>query len=153
MAQPEQAMKEAFRVLKAGGRYAFTVWASPDKHEFFKLTMPVIQTHADMSVPMPEAPPIFLYSDHDTCRRALTGAGFDIIDVVELPLVFKAASPQSIVDLLHHATVRAAALIDLQTQDVRARVDTDILAAAKAHQAQSGLDLAFPAVMAVGQKP
>ncbi len=153
MARPEQAMKEALRVLNRGGRYAFTVWALPEKHEFFKLVMPIIQAHADMTVPMPEAPPIFRYSDHDTCRRALAGVGFENIDVIEIPLVFKAASPQRVVDLLHRGTVRTSAVLDLQTPDVQARIDAEILSAAEALQAQSGLDLAFPAVMASGQKP
>jgi ubiquinone/menaquinone biosynthesis C-methylase UbiE len=32
MPSPDRAIAEAYRVLKAGGRYAFTVWASPDRH-------------------------------------------------------------------------------------------------------------------------
>jgi hypothetical protein len=99
------------------------------------------------------APPVFLYSDHNTCRQTLTNVGFSNIDVVELPLVFKAGSPQRVLDLLHHGTVRTAALVDLQTQDVQMQINAQILTAMEARQAQSGLDLAFPAVMASGQKP
>jgi SAM-dependent methyltransferase len=153
MPQPQEAMAEAFRVLKPGGRYAFTVWASPDKNEFFQIVLPTIQAHGDMTVPLPEAPPVFLYSDYNTCRQTLTNVGFINIDVVELPLVFKAGSPQRVLDLLRHGTVRTAALVDLQTQNVQMQINAQILTAMEARQAQSGLDLAFPAVMASGQKP
>lgn len=151
--QPHQAMAEAFRVLKPGGRYAFTVWAAPEKNEFFKVVLPAIQAHADMEVPLPEAPSIFLYSDHKACRQTLTDLGFDDVDVVELPLVFKAGSPQRVLALLHDATVRTSALLTFQTHEVQSRVNAEIVAAMEARQAQSGLDLAFPAVMASGQKP
>lgn len=113
MPQPQQAMAEAFRVLKPGGRYAFTVWAAPEKNEFFKVVLPIIQTHADMEVPLPEAPPIFLYSDHKTCGQTLTDVGFDNVDVVELPLVFEADSQPRVLALLHDATVRTSALLNL----------------------------------------
>ncbi|MEJ2653517.1 MAG: methyltransferase domain-containing protein [Gammaproteobacteria bacterium] len=151
--EPQRAMAEAFRVLKPGGRYAFTVWAAPEKNEFFKVVLPIIQAHADMEVPLPEAPPIFLYSDHTTCRQTLTDVGFYNVGVVELPLVFKAGSPQRVLDLLHHGTVRTSALLGLQTQEVQSRINAEILAVMEARQAQSGLDLAFPAVMASAQKP
>jgi SAM-dependent methyltransferase len=153
MPQPQEAMAEAFRVLKSGGRYAFTVWASADKNEFFETVLPAIKTHANMDVPLPEAPPIFLYSDHEACRQTLTNVGFTNIDVVELPLVFKAGSPQRVLDLLHHGTVRTSALLNLQTQDVQSQINAQILTAMQTRQAQSGLDLAFPAVLASGQKP
>lgn len=153
MPQPQRAMAEAFRVLKPGGRYAFTVWASPDKNDFFKVVLPAIQTHADMGVPLPEGPSIFLYSDHKTCRQTLTDVGYINVNVVELPLVFKAGSPQRVLDLLHKATVRTSALLSVQTQEIQSRIDAEIVAAMEARQAQSELDLAFPAVMASGQKP
>ena len=55
MPQPQKAVAEAFRVLKSGGRYAFTAWASADKNEFFEIVLPAIKTHANMDVPLPEA--------------------------------------------------------------------------------------------------
>jgi len=153
MPQPQRAMAEAFRVLKPGGRYAFTVWASPDKNELFKVVTPAIQMHADMEIPLPEGPSFFLYSDHEICRQTLKDVGFHNVDVVELPLVFKAGSPQRVLDFLHDGTVRLSTLLSLQPQEVQSRIDAEIVAAMAAHQARSGVDLAHPAVMASGQKP
>ncbi len=36
-ADPDKAIAEAFRVLKPGGRYAFTVWRSPEEVETFQI--------------------------------------------------------------------------------------------------------------------
>ncbi|MBX9744308.1 MAG: methyltransferase domain-containing protein [Chlamydiales bacterium] len=35
LGQPEQALKAAYRVLKAGGRVAFTAWCNPPKSDRF----------------------------------------------------------------------------------------------------------------------
>src|SRR5207247_126235 len=37
--RPEQVIAEAFRVLKAGGRFGFTVWAPPDRAKAFGIVL------------------------------------------------------------------------------------------------------------------
>lgn len=56
LGKPETAIAEAFRVLRPGGRYAFTVWAGPDEAAFLGLGMRAVLAHADMSVPLPPGP-------------------------------------------------------------------------------------------------
>src|SRR5207244_283915 len=34
-AEPDKAIGEGFRVLRPGGRYAYSWWCSTEKHEFF----------------------------------------------------------------------------------------------------------------------
>src|SRR5581483_11810015 len=41
--QPDQALGEAYRVLRPGGRVAFTVWATPDQAIGFDIVLRAVQ--------------------------------------------------------------------------------------------------------------
>ena len=49
---PEAAIAEAFRVLKTGGLYAFTVWDVPQRAVAFDIVLRAIQTHGDINTPV-----------------------------------------------------------------------------------------------------
>ena len=85
-ADPDKAIAEAYRVLRSDGRYAFTVWMGPDRHDFFAIVLKAIETHGNMQVSLPPAPPIFRFSDPAECRKVLTQAGFVDASVLELAL-------------------------------------------------------------------
>jgi ubiquinone/menaquinone biosynthesis C-methylase UbiE len=77
VSHPEKACAEACRVLKSGGRFAFTVWAGPQENPGAKIVNDAIEAHADLNVQLPEGPPRYLYSEREECRNALARAGFD----------------------------------------------------------------------------
>ena len=77
LSQPEKACAEAFRVLKSGGRFGFTVWAGPEENPGAKIVNDAIEAHADLDVELPEGPPHYLYGEKEECRKALEQAGFD----------------------------------------------------------------------------
>jgi SAM-dependent methyltransferase len=74
---PEKACVEAFRVLKSGGRFGFTVWAGPEKNPGAKIVNDAIEAHGDLDVGLPEGPPRYLYGERDECRKVLEQSGFD----------------------------------------------------------------------------
>ena len=153
MAEPERAIGEAYRVLRSGGRYGFSVWATPDRHEFFALVLRAIQTHGRMEVPLPPAPPIFRFSDPEECARVLTATGFVDVSVREQPLTWRAASAEAIVDMIYKSTVRMAMLLEQQAPEARERIHQAIMDDA-ARLARGGTyTMAFPAVMAAARKP
>jgi len=153
MATPDRAIVEAYRVLRAGGRYAFTVWATPDRHDFFRLVLDAIQAHGRMDVPLPPAPPLFRFSDAEESRRVLTGAGFTDVSVREVPLVWRAESPNAVVDMIYKSTVRAALLLEHQTPEARERVQKAITEGAAQFTKDGAYKMAFPAVLSVARKP
>ena len=75
-AHPETALAEAFRVLRPGGRIAFTVWALPEKAIGFGMMLKAIQKHGRTDVPLPPGPPIFRFSEPQESERALNKRGF-----------------------------------------------------------------------------
>ena len=48
---PERAIAEAYRVLKPGGRYAFTCWTPPVRNPFMGLLFGAVQTHGTLVQP------------------------------------------------------------------------------------------------------
>ena len=153
MAEPERAIGEAYRVLHPGGHYGFSVWATPDKHEFFAIVLQAIRTHGRMDVSLPPAPPIFRFSDHAECSRVLTSVGFADISVREEPLVWQFNSPEAVIDMLYKSTVRTAMLLVHQTPQERERIHRAILDGTAQFGRDGAYTLAFPAVIAAARKP
>jgi ubiquinone/menaquinone biosynthesis C-methylase UbiE len=77
VSNPEMACAEAYRVLKPGGRFGFSVWAGPEKNAGAKIVNDAIQAHANLDVGLPEGPPHYLYGEREECRNVLEQAGFD----------------------------------------------------------------------------
>jgi SAM-dependent methyltransferase len=75
--RPEQACAEAFRVLRSGGKFVFTVWAPPSQSPGAKIVNDAMEAHADLNVQVPEGPPRYLYDQKEECRAGLEKAGFD----------------------------------------------------------------------------
>ena len=67
--EPEQAFREAFRVLRSGGRMAFTVWAAPKQGEGFGIVLGAITEHGVPDPSLPPAPPYFRFADAAETRR------------------------------------------------------------------------------------
>jgi SAM-dependent methyltransferase len=152
LADPDRALKEAHRVLRSGGRYAFTVWKGPPDHDFFRLVGDAITAHGE-AVALPPSPPMFRFADRDEARRSMEAAGFTDVTVAELPLVWTIAGPRDVLAYVEKCTMRIAMVLDRQTADARARIHAAILNGASAFRRGGGYEVAWPAILAAGRKP
>jgi ubiquinone/menaquinone biosynthesis C-methylase UbiE len=150
---PGRAIAEAFRVLAPGGRYAFTVWCQPEKARLLKLALEAVTSHADLSVPLPAAPPMFYYSDPAVTRAALEAAGFVAMEVEELSIDFVGRSPDGVFDWLDKSTVRTMALFRLQTPAVQARIRDAVLRGAEEFFDGTEVRIPCPALLYSARKP
>jgi SAM-dependent methyltransferase len=148
LARPEQALQEAHRVLRPGGRLAFTVWDTPEKCRGFAIVLAAIQKHGDLNVPIPAGPPFFRFSDPQECKRVLTAANFGDIIVTEVPQLWQLPSAEALFDVMYNGSVRNAALLRAQKPEVLARIRDEI----RTEVAKAGNQLPMPAVLAAGEK-
>lgn len=153
IADPDKAIAEAYRVLRPDGRFAFTVWAGPDRHDFFAMVLKAIESYGNMQVSLPPAPPIFRFSDPAECRKTLTQAGFVDAAVSELALTWRAPSIEAILDFVYRGTVRIAMVLERQTQDARERIHQAIRDSAQGLARGGTIEVAWPAVLASARKP
>ena len=107
----DKAAAEARRVLKPGGRFAYATWGDPAKCIGFSMVYDAVRAHGSMDVGLPPGPNFFRYGDPNYARELLGGAGFADVSIKEVPLVWRAASPDTVVEGLARGTVRAAAVI------------------------------------------
>ncbi|PYL54889.1 MAG: SAM-dependent methyltransferase [Verrucomicrobia bacterium] len=128
LAKPERACAEACRVLKNGGRFAFTTWAKISENPFVKLVDDAIRAHANLDVDLPQGPPYYLFESEEEFRKALERAGFDGASMTFKVhrIEWKLPSAQFIFDAERNAGVRTAGLLAKQTPDVLQKIQTAI---------------------------
>ena len=146
--RPERALAEAHRVLRPGGRLAFTVWATPEQAVGFEIVLRAVQAHGNPHVPLPPASPFFRFSDADECCRTLTELGFRDPCVIEVPQLWRLASPAQFFEAMQHGTVRTQGLLRAQTPAALAAIGAAVCEAATAYQRGATLELPMPAVLA-----
>jgi len=152
LADPDAAIAQAYRVLKPGGRFAFTVWCDPDKAKFFEIVLNAIKRHGRLDVPLPPAPPQFRFSDHEEARRSLEAQGFIDARANDLPIML-ATTSEGLLKFIQQGTVRMSMVLDGQSPAARDAIHRAIVEGAEPYRAGVGLRIPNPAVLASGVKP
>lgn len=153
LARPEVAIAEAHRVLAAGGRYAFTVWARPEDAVGFRVVLRAMETHGTTDVGLPEGPPFFRFSDPDACRAALAQAGFTRPHVQQVPLIWRLPSPDALFEAALCGGVRTSAAMQAQTPEALAAIRAEVHDALQQYVDGEMIALPMRVVLASASKP
>ncbi len=140
MGRPGQFLSEARRVLRDGGRIAFTVWADPAKLLAFGIFFAAVEAHAD-PVDLPHGP-LFGVSEFDEFRAMARGAGFKDARVRQIDAVWRMPSIDSCIDgFADWANLNAF------PSATRNAIEEDVRSAAAAYADGDGLAIPNPVIL------
>jgi SAM-dependent methyltransferase len=150
---PDVALREAFRVLKRGGRVAFTVWDTPERAVGFGAVYAAVRAHGSLDVGLPAGPNFFLFSDPEQSTTALRHAGFVSPSCRQMPQVWRIADPDELFEVITEGTVRAAATLRAQRPQARAAIRAALRDTVTAYKRGQYFEVPMPAVVATAAKP
>ena len=150
---PDRALREAHRVLRDGGRIAFSAWDAPARARLFGIVLESVEKHGRMDVELPTGPGFFNFSDEAPARAALAAAGFEDTAFETVAMSMHLDSPEELFGLMQRASVRTAALLRGQSPAALARIGQAITEGARAHMQDGRVVLPANAHIASGRKP
>ena len=112
---PVQALAEARRVLRSGGRLAFTTWAPPEMHVMHTIVVGAVREAGDPGAALPVAPGGAV-NQVSACADLLNKAGFaaaaSTVGIVRTHI--RIDSARQLMDMLIAGTVRLSATLRSQ---------------------------------------
>jgi ubiquinone/menaquinone biosynthesis C-methylase UbiE len=93
MVDPLAAFAETRRVLRPGGRLAFSVFGDPQHNPWASLIGRILVARGHMAPPQPTAPGIFAFADPNRIQDLVTGAGFAAPEIEEVQMHWRFVDP------------------------------------------------------------
>lgn len=150
----DQALREAFRILRSGGRIGISVWAAADKAVGFGIVLDAVQAHGNTDVGLPPGPSFFRFSDPQECRRTLEATGFADPRTIEVSQTWRFPSVTAWIEGVERSTVRTAAILRAQTPQAYSRIREAVEQRGRAYVKNTGrVELPMPAVLTSAKKP
>ncbi len=144
MIDPVKACAETRRVLRPGGRLAFSVWAARERNPAIFLAGRVLVQLGHYPPPNPEEPGAFVMADPERVRQLVVGAGFAEPEIEEVSFRWRFANQDAYWRFLAEAAGSFSPVLRALSPDAQERVFERVREAAQPFYSGEGYD--FPAV-------
>lgn len=151
--RPDKVAAEALRVLKPGGRFAYTVWAAPEASVGFRIVLGAIEKYGTMNVSLPPAQPYFRFSDKQESHALLSRAGFRDLHFEIVPLVWRLRSAEQMFQAFYQGAVRATVILRSQSKEAISAIHPHIIREGEALKTRDGLEVPMAAALTAGTRP
>lgn len=148
---PDAAFGEIGRVLKPGGRFAFTVWDAPRAGTGFGIILSLIET-LGVAVSLPPAPPYFRFADADEVLSCLEQAGFVDIQTTTVAQHWHHVDPDHLYEAFAQGAVRATAMLTAQPEKTREAIRAAAREQVEALKKADRYIIPVPAALSSGRK-
>jgi ubiquinone/menaquinone biosynthesis C-methylase UbiE len=142
MIDPAAALAETRRVLRSGGRLAFSVFAAPERNPWVALVGRVLVTQEHIPPPDPKAPGIFAMADLARIRELVVGAGFAEPEIEEVSFRWAFTDQDDYWRFLTEVAGAISSVLQSLPPDVQAQVQEQVQEAAEPFCSGEGYD--FP---------
>jgi ubiquinone/menaquinone biosynthesis C-methylase UbiE len=123
LGRPERATSEFVRVLRPGGRLALTTWDRPERSRLLGLFLDAVaETGVRAPADLPAGPDLFRFADDAEFDRLLRESGLEDQTVETISFGHSVATADELWDGFLGGSLRAAALIVGQPEEVRRRI-------------------------------
>ena len=154
LSRPARAMAEFVRVLRPGGWLVLTTWADPSQHRLAGVFLDAVaEARATPPADLPPGPDFFRFSVDEEFAAALRQQGLASPAVSAITFTQRFASADELWDGMLGATVRVAALITRQPDEVRQRIRAAFDRLADGYRCGDGLELPVAVKLATAQRP
>jgi SAM-dependent methyltransferase len=149
--RPRRALAEAHRMLRPGGRLAFTLWAPPEENPGWRLLFEAVRAHGRPDVGLPTSPDGVNGVPGFTAATVEAGFGHSWADAVHR--VWRLPAGADLVDVFAAGTVRTARLIAAQPPQALPAIRAHVAEALRAFEAADGIALPIRAYIVSSVKP
>jgi SAM-dependent methyltransferase len=141
MMDPAAAFAETRRVLRSGGRLAFSVFGDPERNPWAALPGRVLVGQGHIPPPDPETPGILAMADPGRIRELVVGAGFAEPEIEEVPIHWTFAKQDDYWRFLTEVAGAVASVLQTLPTEKQAQVREQIHEAAEPFRSGEGYDL------------
>lgn len=122
----ERGLIEAARILKPGGRLAFSIWRGKGSMGSFGWLFDAVGRLGDPSITLPTGPDAHILVERGDAEPMMRKAGFVDIELTDLATQLSVPTPEALFDAFDQGAVRAASLLGQQSQARRNAIRLDL---------------------------
>jgi SAM-dependent methyltransferase len=145
---PSRVLREVRRVLRPGGKLAFSVWCGPEVDTALGYVFGAIEAHGHPDITLPPGPGANDYADPVLSFPELESAGFEDCTCTTVASMWRTFDPGAPFDFFREGTARGGALLRPQPQDNAAAIRAAVVAKVlEKHGAGPVWEIPIPAVV------